>query len=121
MKELTLARLIAARGGMCGRSLVWVMAGAAALITPLHLYVPIRDRRVSWRKCLPARLAMPFGAVGALLLVWNVTGSGLRDVGGPADVIALAAVAAAGAVGAAVPVCTRQSLVRRPGAASTVK
>jgi hypothetical protein len=57
---------------------------------------------------------MPFGAVAAVVFVWQVTSSGLRDIGGPVDVIVLLGVAVAGAVGAAILVYTLQSLLRPP-------
>ncbi|SEA10040.1 DUF5368 domain-containing protein [Rubrimonas cliftonensis] len=116
MKDLTLGMVIAVWEEMFGPALFWGMAGAAAVVTLLYLYVLIRDRRVSWRKFLLAQLAMPFGAAAAVGFVWRITHSGLRDVGGPVDVIVLMGVAAAGAVGAAVLVYTAQSLVRRPAA-----
>ena len=114
MQELTLGMLIAVWEEMFGRTLFWVMVFAAALVTALYLYVLIRDHRVSWRKFLWAQLAMPVGAVAAVAFVWNITNTGLADVGGPVDVIVLLGVAVAGAVGAAIFVYTAQSLLRRP-------
>lgn len=114
MKDLTLGMMIAVWEEMFGPALFWGMAGAAALVTLLYLYVLIRDRRVSWRKFLLAQLAMPVGAAAAVAFVWQVTHSGLSDVGGPVDLIVLMGVAAAGAVGAAILVYTAQSLIRRP-------
>jgi hypothetical protein len=114
MKELTLGTLIAVFEEMFGRGLFWAMVGAAAVVTALYLYVLVRDHSVSWRKFLVAQLAMPVGAVAAVLFVWGVTSSGLRDVGGPVDLLTLLGVAAAGAVGAAILVYTVQSLVWPP-------
>ncbi|MCU0906834.1 MAG: DUF5368 domain-containing protein [Rhodobacteraceae bacterium] len=114
MKDLTLGTMIAVFEEMFGRGLFWAMVGAAALVTALYLYVLVRDRRVSWRKFLVAQLAMPVGAVVAVLFVWGVTSSGLRDMGGPVDLLALLGVAGGGALGAAILVYTLQSLVWPP-------
>ena len=69
---------------------------------------------MSWRKFLWAQLSMPIGAVAAVLFVLAITRFGLRDVGGPVDVIVLLGVAAVGAVGAAILVYTAQSLLWPP-------
>jgi len=114
MKELTLGTLVAVFEEMFGRGLFWTMVAAAAVVTALYLFVLVRDHAVSWRKFLIAQLAMPVGAVAAVLFLWAVTSSGLRDLGGPIDLLALLGVAAAGAVGAAILVYTVQSLVSPP-------
>jgi hypothetical protein len=114
MKTLSLGTLIAVWEEMFGRTLFWGMAAAVVLVTVLYLYVLVRDRRVSWHKFLWAQLSMPIGAAAAVLFVWQVTESGLRDVGGPVDLIVLLGVAAAGAVGAAILVYTAQALLRPP-------
>lgn len=115
MKDLTLGTMIAVWEEMFGSGLFWAMAVAAAVITALYLFVLVRDRRVSWRKFLVAQLAMPVGAVLAVLFVFWITNSGLRDMGGAVDLIILLAIAGAGAVGLAVLVYTVQSLLRKPG------
>lgn len=112
MQELTFTTMIAVFEEIFGRGLFWVMVAAAVLVTAAYLYVLIRDRAVSWRKFLWAQVAMPFGAIAAVLFVQGVTSSGFRDIGGPIDVIVLLLVAAAGAVGAAILVYTAQSLLR---------
>jgi uncharacterized membrane protein YhaH (DUF805 family) len=114
MKDLTLGTLIAVFEEMFGRGLFWAMVGAAALVTALYLFVLVRDHSVSWRKFLVAQLAMPVGAVAAVLFVWAMTSSSFRDMGGPVDLLTLLGVAAAGAVGAAILVYTVQSLVWPP-------
>ena len=114
MESPSFGMFIAVFEEMFGRGLFWLMVIAAAVITVLYLYVLIRDRSVSWRKFLLAQLSMPVGAVAAVLLLWQVTHSGLRDVGGPIDVIVLLGVAAMGAVGMAIAVYTVQSLIRGP-------
>jgi len=115
MKDLTLSTLIAVFEEMFGRGLFWGLAAAALVVTALYLYVLIRDRAVSWRKFLWAQLAMPLGAIAAVLFVQGITHSGFADIGGPIDVIVLLAVAMAGAVGMAILVYTAQSLLRGKG------
>lgn len=112
MQDLTFTTMIAVFEEIFGRSLFWLMVAAAIVVTGLYLYVLVRDRAVSWRKFLWAQVSMPFGAVAAVLFVLKVTSSGFRDIGGPIDVIVLLAVAAMGAVGAAILVYTAQSLMR---------
>jgi hypothetical protein len=111
MKDLTIETLIAVFEEMFGRWLFWGMVAAAVLVTLAYLYVLIRDRSVSWKKFLLAQLAMPVGAVLAVVFVWLVTHSGWRNVGGPIDLIVLLGVAAVGAVGMAVLVYTLESLI----------
>lgn len=112
MQDLTFTTMIAVFEEIFGRSLFWLMVAAAIVVTGLYLYVLVRDRAVSWRKFLWAQVSMPFGAVAAVLFVQKVTSSRFRDIGGPIDVIVLLAVAAMGAVGAAILVYTAQSLMR---------
>lgn len=111
MKDLTFETLIAVWEDMFGAGLFWTLVAAAVLITLAYVYVLLRDRAVSWRKFLWAQLSMPVGAIAAVVFVWQVTGSGLRDIGGPVDVMVLAGVAIAGAVGLAVLVYTVESLL----------
>jgi glucan phosphoethanolaminetransferase (alkaline phosphatase superfamily) len=114
MQELTFETMIAVFEEMFGPALFWALVIAAVVITLGYIYVLIRDRAVSWRKFLLAQLAMPVGAVAAVWFVMAVTNSGLSDIGGPIDVIVMLAVAAAGAVGAAILVYTVQSLLFPP-------
>jgi len=112
MKELTFETLLAVFEEMFGRGLFWAMVAVAVVITLAYLYVLIRDRAMSMRKFLLAQLAMPFGAVAAVLFVQWITSSGFRDIGGPIDVIVLLGVAVAGAVGIAILVYTAQALMQ---------
>lgn len=114
MKELTFGTLIAVLEEMFGRALFWTLVAVAVLVTLAYLYVLLRDKAVSWRKFLWAQVAMPFGAVAAVLFVQRITNSGFSDIGGPIDVIVLLGVAALGAVGAAILVYTGQSLIHPP-------
>ncbi|GAB5510505.1 MAG: hypothetical protein Rhims3KO_19060 [Hyphomicrobiales bacterium] len=111
MKDLTLGTMIAVFEEIFGAGLFWIMVVAAVLVTIAYLYVLIRDRAVSWRKFLLAQLSMPVGAIAAVLFVQSVTSSSFSDIGGPVDVIVLALIAIAGAVGMAILVYTVQALV----------
>ena len=113
MKELTFETLWAVFEEMFGPGLFWAMVGIAGLITAAYLFVLVRDRAMSMRKFLLAQIAMPFGALAAVLFVWQITNSGLADIGGPIDVILLLGVAAMGAGGIAILVYTAQSLFRK--------
>ncbi len=112
MEQLTLETLIAVFEEIFGRTLFWVMVGAAVVVTLAYIYVLIRDRAMSMRKFLWAQISMPFGAVAAVLFVQVMTHSNFRDIGGPVDVIVLLGVAAMGAIGIAILVYTAQSLFR---------
>jgi glucan phosphoethanolaminetransferase (alkaline phosphatase superfamily) len=111
MKELTLGTMIAVFEEMFGSGLFWTMVVAAIAITLVYLLVLFRDRAVSWRKFLLAQLAMPVGAITAVVFVLAVTNSRLSDIGGPVDAIVILGIAALGAVGIAILVYTVQSLI----------
>ena len=114
MKDLTLETLLAVFEEIFGFGLFWAMVAVAVIVTLAYLYVLVRDHSISWRKFLLAQIAMPFGAVGAVLFVQAMTSSGFKDIGGPIDVIVLLGVAAMGAIGLAILVYTVQSLVWPP-------
>lgn len=116
MEQLTFETMIAVFEEIFGRGLFWAMVVAAVIVTLAYIYVLIRDRAMSMRKFLLAQIAMPFGAVAAVLFVMFVTNSTLRDLGGPVDVVVFLGIAAMGAVGAAILVYVAQSLVRGPQA-----
>ena len=61
----------------------------------------VRDRAVSMRKFLLTQVSMPFGAAGAVLFIYTMTDSQLRDIGGPIDLIVLLGVTLIGAIGTA--------------------
>ena len=114
MKELPIGTMIAVFEEMFGRWLFWGLVAGAVIVTLLYLFVLIRDRSVSWRKFLVAQLAMPVGAVAAVVFVQQITHSHFRDLGGPVDWLVFLGVGALGAVGLAVLVYTVQSLIRPP-------
>lgn len=114
MKQLTPGTMIAVFEEIFGRGLFWAMVVVAVLVTLAYFYVLIRDRSISWHKFLLAQVSMPVGAVAAVVFVLVMTHSRLSNIGGPIDLIVLLAVAAGGAVGAAILVYTVQSLLRPP-------
>lgn len=113
MQDMTFETMLAVFQEMFGPALFWALVLAAVIITLLYLYVLVRDRSLSMRKFLLAQLSMPLGAIAAVLFVQAITDSGLRDIGGPIDVVVLLGVALLGAIGLAILVYTAQSLVRR--------
>ena len=116
MKDLTFETMLAVFEEIFGRGMFWAMVAAAVLVTLAYLFVLIRDHSVSWKKFLWAQVAMPFGAVAAVMFVLWVTHSRIGNLGGPVDIIVFLGVAVAGAVGAAILVYTVQSLIAPPGA-----
>ncbi|MCC6001989.1 MAG: DUF5368 domain-containing protein [Pararhodobacter sp.] len=114
MEEFSLLTFIAVFEEMFGRALWWTLVGLAVVITLAWVYVLVRDRAVSWRKFLLAQLSMPVGAVAAVIFILWITSSGLRDIGGPIDVIVLLGVAVLGAVGLSILVYVAQSLLKKP-------
>jgi len=94
-----------------GRGLFWAMVIAAVLVTITFLFVLVRDRSVSWRKFLLAQLAMPVGAIAAVVFVQAITESDFSDIGGPIDVIVLLGIAVLGALGMAIFVYTVEALI----------
>ena len=111
MKELTLSTLFAVFEEIFGKGLFWTMVAVALLVTVGFIYVLVRDRAVSWKKFLLAQMAMPFGAVGAVIFVQHMTHSAFSDLGGPVDVMVLALIAVVGAIGAAILTYTVQGLL----------
>lgn len=114
MKELTFDTMLAVFEEIFGFGLFWTMVAVALLVTVAYLYVLVRDRHMAMRRFLMAQLAMPVGAVLAVLFVLSVTSSSLADMGGPIDLVVLLGVAVLGAVGAAILVYVAQSLLRGP-------
>ncbi|MGG7646152.1 DUF5368 domain-containing protein [Rhodovulum sp. YNF3179] len=110
MKDLTFGTLIAVFEEIFGPWLFWVMAVVALLVGLAFIYVVIRDRGLESRPFLRAELSAPIGAVAAVAFVFFMTKSGLRDMGGPIDVIVMLAIAAAGAVGLTILVYVVQEM-----------
>lgn len=111
MQEITPGTMIAVFEEIFGRGLFWAMVTVAVIVTIAFVFVLIRDRAVSWKKFLLAQLAMPVGAVAAVVFVLAVTESGFSDIGGPIDVIVLLGIAVLGALGMAILVYTIEALI----------
>lgn len=111
MQEITLGTMLAVFEEIFGTGIFWGMVIVAALVTIGFLYVLVRDRSVSWKKFLLAQIAMPFGAIGAVLFVQAMTDSDFSDIGGPIDVIVLLGIAGLGACGIAILVYTVEALI----------
>jgi glucan phosphoethanolaminetransferase (alkaline phosphatase superfamily) len=102
MEELTLQTLLAVFEEMFGLEVFWAMVGVSALAALLFLWVVIRDGGIRARRFTRAELLAPVGGAAAVAFVWAMTNSGLREVGRPIDLLALAGVFLAGAGGAVV-------------------
>lgn len=100
MKDLTFGTLLAVFEEIFGAGLFWTMAVLAAVIGVLFLFALVRDRGVEARRFVRAQLAAPIGAVASVVFVMFMTNSGLRDIGGPIDLIVLLMIGVGGAVGA---------------------
>ena len=102
METLTIGTLLAVFEEMFGRELFWAMVLAAIVAAVLFLIVVVRDGGILARRFTRAELLAPVGGIAAVAFVWLMTNSGLRDVGGPVDLIALIGVFVAGAGGAVI-------------------
>ena len=102
MEELTIGTLLAVFEEMFGRELFWGMVLAAIAAAVLFVIVVVRDGGILARRFTRAELLAPVGGAAAVAFVWLMTNSGLRDVGGPVDLMALAGVFLAGAGGAVI-------------------
>ncbi|MBD3765123.1 MAG: DUF5368 domain-containing protein [Rhodobacterales bacterium] len=114
MKELTLETLLAVFEEIYGFWLFWGMVAAALVVTVLFVWVLIRDHKLEARTLVQAELFAPVGAVAAIVFVFFMTSSGLRDMGGPIDVMMLVGIGAAGAVGLTILAYVARALVRPP-------
>ena len=111
MQELTLGTLIAVFEEMFGPALFWILVVVAALVTVAFVYVVIRDRSLRSRWFLRAELLAPIGAIAAIWFVFFITRSGLRDIGGPIDVITLILIGLAGGIGLTFLAYTIQAVI----------
>jgi Na+-transporting NADH:ubiquinone oxidoreductase subunit NqrB len=84
MKELDLATFVAVFQEMLGWTL-WAFLGAATLGMLAFLYVLLRDHGVVARRLVWAEAFGVLGGVAAVLMMFVVTNSDPRDLGGPVD------------------------------------
>ena len=118
MKELTLGTLLAVLEEMFGTVLFWALVAVAVIVTVAFIYVVIRDRTLRSRWFLRAELVAPIGAIAAIWFVFAVTQSGLGDIGGPIDAIALILIGVAGAGGLTLLAYTVQAVLGRKESAA---
>ncbi|MDJ0686486.1 MAG: DUF5368 domain-containing protein [Alphaproteobacteria bacterium] len=111
MKELEFGTVLAVFEEMFGPALFWLLVAAAVVVTVAYLFVLVRDRSLSLKKFFWAQVSMPFGAIAAVWFCLAVTDSRLSDLGGPIDIVVFLAIAAMGAVGAAILVYTVEALL----------
>lgn len=114
MKDLTFETLIAVFEEIFGPALFWAMVAAAILVTLAFVFVVLRDRAVESRRLLRAELLAPIGAIAAIVFVQQMTNSGLKDLGGPVDLIMLIAIGVGGAGGIVILGYTAMALLFPP-------
>jgi hypothetical protein len=100
MEELSLGTLIAVFEEMFGFGVFRAMVGVAVLVAILFVVQVVKDGGIKAVRFSRAELLAPVGGVAAVVFVWVMTNSGLGDVGGPVDMLALVGVFVAGAGGA---------------------
>ena len=113
MKELTLSTLLAVFEEVFGIGLFWTLVAVAAVITVAFLWVLLRDRRLKAVPLLQAELLAPVGAIASIWFVFAITSSGLKDIGGPIDIIVLLLIGIAGGVGSVILLYVMQSFLTR--------
>ncbi|MCU0889332.1 MAG: DUF5368 domain-containing protein [Rubritepida sp.] len=101
MKQLDLATLVAVFQEMLGWTL-WAIVALAVLATLAFVYVLVRDRGVVARRLVWAEAFGVLGGAAAVMLMFAVTNSGLRDLGGPVDWLLVVGIFAAGLIGSAI-------------------
>ena len=111
MEELTIGTLIAVLEEMFGQALFWIMVVVAILVTVAFVYVVVRDRSLRSRWFLRAELLAPIGAIAAIWFVFFITRSGLGDMGGPIDIVALILIGLAGGIGLTFLAYTIQAVI----------
>ncbi len=113
MKDLTFDTLLAVFEEVFGVGLFWALVAVAAVITLAFLWVVLRDRHVKAVPFLRAELLAPIGAVASIWFVFAITSSGMKDMGGPIDLIVLLSIGVAGGVGSTILVYVMQSLIAK--------
>jgi len=110
MKDLTLDTLLAVFEEVFGVGLFWALVAVAGVITLAFFWVLLRDRHLKAVPLLRAELLAPVGAVASIWFVFAITSSGLKDMGGPIDVIVLLLIGVAGGIGSTILVYVMQAL-----------
>lgn len=95
MKDLDPAVFLSVFQEMLG---VWlyVMAVVALITTLLFLRAILQEHGLSAKRLVWSQVAGLAGGIAALLFMWAVTHSSWRDIGGPVDLLLVAAIYLAG-------------------------
>lgn len=111
MKELDIFVFLSVFQEMLG-PLLWVLLILGAVILVLFLAVLVRDRGLSYRRFVRAELVGLVGGVLAVLFMQQITSSRFSDLGGPVDLMLVALIWLAGAIGATLLAYLAQSIQR---------
>lgn len=111
MKELDIFVFVSVFQEMLGPFL-WVLLLLAVIVFVLFLAVLVRDRGLSHRRFVRSELVGVIGGVLAVLFMQQITSSRFSDLGGPVDVMLVALIWVAGAIGTTLIAYVAQSLHR---------
>ncbi len=110
MKELTFSTLLAVFEEVFGPTLFWALVALAVLGLIAFLYVLFREKTLASGRFLRSEIVGVIGGFAAIWFVQTMTSSGYGDIGGPIDLIILALIWIAGAVGTVMVAYTIQGL-----------
>lgn len=101
MKELDPWVFVSVFEEMLGPAL-WLLMGLVAIAAIGFVAVIVRDGGLSSRRIVWSEIAGVLGGIAAVVIMQLITHSRLADIGGPVDVILVALIWLAGAVGTTV-------------------
>ena len=111
MKELTLSTMLAVFEEVFGMALFWVLVALAVIGLIAFLYILMRERNFAPGRFITAQI---LGLIGGFLAIWfvhTITHSGYGDLGGPIDLIIIALIWIAGAIGTVMVAYTIQGFL----------
>ena len=111
MKELTLSTLLAVFEEVFGPALFWSLVVLAVIGLAAFLYILLREGSLSSVRFLRSEIVGLVGGFAAIWFVQFITHSGYTDLGGPIDLIMLALIWTAGAIGTVMVSYTVQGFV----------
>lgn len=112
MSELSISSFIAIFEEMFGVALFWGLVAVAAIVLISFIYVVIKHRGVRSAAFVRGELIGLLGGFAAVWFVLRVTESSLYDIGGAVDVMLIALIWVAGAIGTAIGAYVVQGLIR---------
>ena len=117
MKELTLSTMLAVFEEVFGPALFWALVVLAVIGLVAFLYVLVRERTFASGRFIRSEILGLIGGFGAVWFVHFMTHSGYSDLGGPIDLIIIALIWLAGAIGTVMVAYTIQGFLfgRKPG------